>query len=67
MTGNISGSLNKTAESANNTLNQLGKNISEAAPGILNKTGEVAKKIVGGAADVVSNISAEIKKGIGAK
>jgi hypothetical protein len=32
-----------------------------------NQTGEVAKKIVGGAANVLSNISGEIKQGVGAK
>ena len=34
---------------------------------ILNQTGEVAKKIVGGAANVLSNISGEIKEGVGDK
>jgi hypothetical protein len=33
----------------------------------LNETGEVAKKIIGGAADVVTNITAEVKEGVGAK
>jgi hypothetical protein len=37
------------------------------AGGSLLKTGEVAKKIVGGAADVPGNITGEIKQGIGAK
>src|SRR6266511_3319853 len=57
---NASASLNKTGESANATLNQLGKNASEVGSAVLNKTVEVGKKIVGGAADVVSNISGEI-------
>jgi len=30
-------------------------------------TGEVAKKIIGGAADVIGNITGEIKQGVGAK
>jgi len=45
----------------------LGKNASEMGSTLLNKTGEVAKKIVGGAATVLGNISGEIKKGIGEK
>jgi hypothetical protein len=64
---NASAGMNKTGESANATLNQLGKNASEAGSTILNKTAEVGKKVVGGAATVLGNISGEIKKGIGAK
>lgn len=64
---NVSAGLNKTGESANATLNQLGKNASEVGSTVLNKTVEVGKKIVGGAATVLGNISGEIKKGIGAK
>ena len=58
MMGNASAGLNQTAS-------ELGQNASEAGAGILNKTGEVGKKILGGAADVVSNISEEVKEGIG--
>jgi hypothetical protein len=58
MMGNASANVNKTAsELANNDT--LGN--------VLNKTGEVGKKILGGAADVVSNISEEVKQGIGQK
>jgi hypothetical protein len=56
MMGNASASMNQTAS-------QLGKN--DTLENVLNKTGEVGKKIIGGAADVVSNISEEIKEGIG--
>lgn len=56
MMGNASTSMNQTAS-------ELGKN--DTLENVLNKTGEVGKKILGGAADVVSNISEEIKEGIG--
>jgi hypothetical protein len=56
MIGNASASMNQTAS-------ELGKN--DTLENVLNKTGEVGKKILGGAADVVSNISEEIKEGIG--
>jgi hypothetical protein len=55
--GNATASMNQTAS-------ELGKN--DTLENVLNTTGEVGKKIVGGAADVVSNISEEIKEGIGA-
>ena len=53
--------------SANATLSELGKNASNTGETILNQTGEVAKKIVGGVANVLSNISGEIKEGVGDK
>ena len=56
MTGNATASMNQTAS-------ELGKN--DTLQNVLNKTGEVGKKILGGAADVVSNISEEVKEGIG--
>jgi len=65
--GNTSVPLGNLTASTNTTLGQLGQNASEVAPGLLNKTGEVAKKIIGGAADVVTNITSEIKEGVGAK
>lgn len=64
---NMSNSMNKTGESANNTLNEIGKNASQAGSTILNKTGEVGQKIVGGAANVLGNISGQIKKGLEGK
>lgn len=64
---NASSAMNKTGESVNATANELGKNASEMGSTLLNKTGEVAKKIVGGAATVLGNISGEIKKGLGEK
>ena len=65
--GNTSVPLGNLTASTNTTLGELGQNASEIAPGLLNKTGEVAKKIIGGAADVVTNITSEIKEGVGAK
>ena len=64
---NASNALNKTGESVNATANELGKNASDVGSTILNKTAEVGKKIVGGAATVLGNISGEIKQGIGGK
>jgi hypothetical protein len=56
--------LNKTAESANTTLSEIGKNVTDAGKTALNKTVEVAKGIGSGAADVLGNISGEIQQGI---
>ena len=66
-TGNISGTMNNVTQSANSTMSTVGKNLTDSGESLLNKTGEVAKKIVGGAADVLGNITGEIKQGIGAK
>ena len=59
---NASNAMNKTGEAVNSTANELGKNASDMGSTILNKTGEVAKKIIGGAASVLGNISGEMKK-----
>ena len=56
MMGNANASMNQTAS-------ELGKN--NTLDNLLNKTEEVGKKILGGAADVVSNISEEVKEGLG--
>ena len=56
--------LNNAGASANTTMFELGKNGSNTGETLLNQTGEVAKKIVGGAANVLSNISGEIKQRI---
>ena len=64
---NASNAMNKTGEAVNATANELGKNASDTGSSLLNQTGEVAKKIVGGAATVLGNISGEIKEGVGAK
>ena len=46
----------------NATATELGKNASSEGSSLLNQTEEVGKKIIGGAADVLGNISGEIKK-----
>jgi hypothetical protein len=61
---NASIALNKTAESANATLSEFGKSVTDAGKTALNKTVEVAKGIGSGAADVLINISGEIQQGI---
>ena len=64
---NTSNAMNNTGEAVNATVNELGKNASDTGSTILNKSGEVAKKIIGGAATGIGNISGEIKQGVGAK
>lgn len=64
---NASSALNNAGASANATMSEVGKNASDTGETLLNQTGEVAKKIVSGAANVLSNISGEIKQGVGAK
>ena len=59
---NASNAMTKTGEAVNATANELGKNASDIGSTILNKTVEVGKKIVGGAATVLGNISGEMKK-----
>ena len=59
---NASNAMNKTGEAVNATANELGKNASDIGSTILNKTAEVGKKIIGGAASVLGNISGEMKK-----
>ncbi len=66
-TGNISGAMSNVTNSANATMSEIGKNLTEGGGSLLNKTGEVAKKIVSGAASVLGNISGEIQQGIGGK
>ena len=58
---NASTAVNRTCES----LGEIGKNATEIGGDILNKTGEGVKGFLGGAADVVSNISEEVKQGVG--
>ena len=59
--------MNKTGEAVNATANELGKNASDMDSSILNKTVEVGKRMIGGAATVLGNISGKIKQGVGAK
>src|SRR6476659_2856145 len=57
-----SNALHKKGEAVNATVNEVGKNVSTAGSSLLNQTEEVGKKIIGGAADVLGNISGEMKK-----
>ena len=57
-----SSALNKTGEAVNATVSEVGKNASTGGSSLLNQTEEVGKKIIGGAADVLGNISGEMKK-----
>lgn len=70
--------LNNAGDKAGSALGELKQNMSEVGMGlgqnmsdvgteILNKTEEAAKKVGTGAADVLSNISGEIKEGINGK
>jgi hypothetical protein len=65
LTTNASNMMGNASANANKTASELAKN--DTLGNVLNKTGEVGKKILGGAADVVSNISEEVKQGIGQK
>lgn len=63
LTSNATNMMVNASADLNQTASELGKN--DTLGNVLNKTGEVGKKILGGAADVVSNISEEVKEGIG--
>lgn len=65
LTTNASNTMGNASANVNKTASELAKN--DTLGNVLNKTGEVGKKILGGAADVVSNISEEVKEGIGQK
>ena len=67
VTTNASNAVGNASASVNQTVSELGKNASDTGETLLNQTGEVAKRIVGVAANVLSNISGEIKQGVGAK
>ena len=64
----VSTAMNETGEEVRSTLNQLGHNLSdvgsEIGAEILNETEKTAKKVGIGAAEVLSNISGEIKEGL---
>jgi gas vesicle protein len=68
---NVSAVLNKTYDEVRSTLKELGQNLSnvgsEVGSEILNETEDTAKKVGMGTADVLSNISGEIKEGISGK
>jgi CHRD domain len=65
--GEIRGELMNSAKMAaiaNQAASELGKNATEVGGELLKKTGEAAQKIGAGAAEVIANISGEIKAGI---
>jgi hypothetical protein len=63
LTTNASNMMGNASANINQTASELGKN--DTLSNVLNKTGEVGKTIIGGAADVVNNISEEVKEGVG--
>jgi len=66
--GNSSGLLKSTLASINNTANQIvGRGKGIVNDGSLDTAAAIAKKIGIGFADVLSNISGEIKQGIESK
>ena len=67
LTDNASNAVGNASASVNQTATEIGKNASNTGEKLLNQSGEVAKKIIGGAATVLGNISGEIKEGVGAK
>lgn len=56
--------MNNVSNSANATMSE---NLTEGGGSLLNKTGEVAKKIVSGAVSALGNITGEIQQVIAGK
>ena len=63
----VGSALGELKQNMSEAGTELGQNMSEAGIDILNKTEEAAKKAGTGAADVLSNISGEIKEGVTGK
>lgn len=63
----VGSALGELKQNMSEVGTELGQNMSEVGTEILNKTEEAAKKVGTGAADVLSNISGEIKEGINGK
>jgi hypothetical protein len=59
--------LKEAGKEVGSTLNELGQNMSYVGSEILNDTEETARNVGIGAADVLTNISSEIKEGISGK
>jgi len=55
VTTNVSNAAGNASAAANNTASELGQNASEVGKDFFNKTAELGKKIIGGAADIISN------------
>jgi hypothetical protein len=65
--GKVVTALGQLKENVSSVGSELGQNASDVGTNILNKTEEALKKAGTGAADVLSNISGEIKEGINEK
>jgi hypothetical protein len=65
--GKVVTALGQLKENVSSVGSELGQNASNVGTNILNKTEEALKKAGTGAADVLSNISGEIKEGINGK
>jgi len=59
--------LGRLKQNMSNAGTELGQNMSTVGTDLLNKTEDAAKKVGNGAADILSNISGEIKEGINGK
>ena len=65
--GKVVTALGQLKENVSSVGSELGQNASDVGTNILYKTEEALKKAGTGAADVLSNISGEIKEGINGK
>ena len=63
----VGSALGELKQNMSEVGTELGQNMSEVGTEILNTTEEAAKKVGTGAANVLSNISGEIKEGINGK
>ena len=66
-TDKVGSALGELKQNVSNVGSELGQNASNVGTDILNKTEDALKKAGTGAADVLSNISGEIKEGINGK
>jgi Sec-independent protein translocase protein TatA len=63
----VGSALGELKQNMSTVGSELGQNMSTVGTEILNNTEEAAKKVGTGVADVLSNISGEIKEGINGK
>ena len=64
---NASNAMGNASATANQTMSEAGKNATQTGQNLLNQAGEVGKKVGVGAANVLSNLSGELKKGLEGK
>jgi hypothetical protein len=69
LTTNASNMMGNASANASANVNQTASELANNGTlgNVLNKTGEAVKGFLGGAADIVSNASEEVKEGIGQK